>query len=169
MSPAQTALYWREWGACSRALRARGRPAGNDARHALQCKALGHPRSSKTLTNAEFDKVLAAFRAESRPDDLNAQLRQIDQPGHRIEDLRERCLSAVLVFIKGDSLSHRQALAGRYLEALAMRVCRGHYWELDERGYQKITGIVERRAAKVEASARASAVQAGEESDNTPF
>lgn len=58
-------------------------------RHDLHRRALGYPRSSTDLNNREFDAVLGAFRALSRPDDVSSQRRQINQPRlrmlHKIE------------------------------------------------------------------------------------
>ncbi|HYE32524.1 MAG TPA: hypothetical protein VEH27_13925 [Methylomirabilota bacterium] len=76
MTPKQQALYWREW-AKVRAID----PAMD--RHALHTQALGKAKSSKAFTNADLDKVLAAFRAVSEPHNLNAQVRQLEQPKKR--------------------------------------------------------------------------------------
>ncbi len=76
MSPKQKALYFREW--------ARVRSVDPSAdRHALHTLALGTDKSSKEFTNADLDKVLGAFRAVTRPADLNAQVRQEKQPDIR--------------------------------------------------------------------------------------
>jgi len=82
----QAALYWREWGAVRTALRARGySPAEADCmRGELHLQALGEEVSSKDLTNTDFDKVLGAFRAVSRPDDLGAQMAAEDAPKRRM-------------------------------------------------------------------------------------
>lgn len=94
MSPAQTSLYWREWAAVVR--RARLDAAPEPDRHAIHAAALGAAKSSKQFTNADLDRVLAEFRALSQPHNLNAQVRQQDQPRARklgrIEELL-RCLA----------------------------------------------------------------------------
>ncbi len=77
MSPKQTSLYWREWAAVRRVC-----PEAD--RHELHARALGLDKSSKEFTNADFDKVLAEFRAISEPDNLEGQLRQISQPVRRL-------------------------------------------------------------------------------------
>jgi hypothetical protein len=82
MTPAQDSLYWREWGAAVRFCKANGLPAPD--RHALHVAALGADKSHKGFSNDDFDKVLAAFRAVSRPADVGAQLRQLDQPRVRL-------------------------------------------------------------------------------------
>lgn len=69
MTPAQRVLYFREWGLARKA-----RPDAD--RHALHVEALGMDKSSKRFTNRDLDRVLAVFRAISRPDDVDAQLRQ---------------------------------------------------------------------------------------------
>jgi hypothetical protein len=68
MTPAQLKLYWREWAAVRRA-----NPQA--VRDEITVAALGRRVSSLALSNAEFDQVLAAFRAVSRPADLGAQVR----------------------------------------------------------------------------------------------
>lgn len=156
MTPAQKALYWREWGACSRALKAAGKKAGDTERHALQYKALGHNRSSTALTNSEFDKVLAVFRAISRPDDLNAQLRQIDQPETRRVDLQQRALRAALTFASGFDDSHKRQSATRYLDAITKRLEPGavSFFEASDRTTQKVLGVVEQRVRQLERKAQ---------------
>lgn len=83
MNGAQTQLYWREWGAVTRRCKKEGWAQPN--RHELHVKALGYQKSSKDLSNAEFDKVLGVFRAISQPTNVNAQIRQERQPRTRIE------------------------------------------------------------------------------------
>lgn len=77
MTKKQTFLYWREWSAVREV-----QPEAD--RHALHVAALGRDKSHKDFTNQDFDKVLAGFRAISRPADLDAQLRQADQSRRRI-------------------------------------------------------------------------------------
>jgi len=77
MSPKQNCLYWIEW----QKVRSQ-RPAAD--RHALHIEALGEDKSHKDFTNEEFDQVLSVFRAVSEPDNLDAQLRQLDQPRRRL-------------------------------------------------------------------------------------
>lgn len=77
MNPKQQALYWREWAQ----VRAK-RPEAD--RHALHTEALGCDKSHKDFTNEDFDKVLGVFRAASEPDNLDAQLLQLDQPRRRL-------------------------------------------------------------------------------------
>lgn len=77
MTPKQQKLYWREWSAARKA-----DPAAD--RHALHAQALGHDQSHKDFSNRDLDKVLAQFRAKSRPDDLSAQIRPHVQPRRRL-------------------------------------------------------------------------------------
>jgi hypothetical protein len=84
MTPKQKTLYWREWAAV--------RQAKPDAdRHTLHAEALGRDKSSNAFDNADLDKVLGVFRAISRPADVNAQIRQLNQPRirsmHRLQEL----------------------------------------------------------------------------------
>lgn len=138
MTQSQKSLYWREWAACKAVRRAHGLSDTDEARHALHVQALGRDRSMKHLSNAEFDRVLAVFRATSRPDDLAGQLRQIDQPADRLLELHRRiaALTAECEIkdgIDGLSLYFRSWFKGR------------SYEDLDERGLQQLAGILARR------------------------
>ena len=88
MTKAQTMLYFREWAAVRAACRAAALPEPD--RHELHRRALGEDKSSKLFTNADFDRVLAEFRAISRPASVDAQIRQQTQPtarrNHKLED-----------------------------------------------------------------------------------
>jgi hypothetical protein len=75
MTTKQNSLYWREWGAVVRYCRGNNLSAPD--RHALHLAALGADRSHLAFTNEDFDRVLAEFRAHSRPADVSAQLRQL--------------------------------------------------------------------------------------------
>jgi hypothetical protein len=85
LTKAQNTLYFREWGAVRKALIDGGRtPKESDAmRHVLTERVLGYDKPHARLTNAEFDAILGAFRAISRADDIDAQLRQLEQPIER--------------------------------------------------------------------------------------
>jgi len=89
MTEKQTKLYWREWAKTRRTLISHGYHSSevNEQRRELTIQALGArvgtTASSKDLTNRQLDKVLGAFRAVSRPADLNAQLDAEDQPRRR--------------------------------------------------------------------------------------
>ena len=144
MTPAQNALYWREIGAWSRARKARGMPVDNAARHAAHVKALGRDKSHTAFLNPEFDKVLAVLRAESRPDDLDAQLRQIDQPEQRFSKLLERARDLA------GSCNIKLGLVGSYLDGMAMKIFRvPQYHKLDERRLAQLCGILQRRVAQI--------------------
>jgi len=82
MTPLQNSLYFREWGKLRAACQRKGRPVPD--RHELHIRALGQDKSHLDFTNEDFDRVLAEFRAISRPDDLAAQLRQQDMPRRRL-------------------------------------------------------------------------------------
>lgn len=147
MSPAQLPLYWREWGNVRRALVAAGRtPAEADAqRHRIHIEQLGRDVSSKRLTNAQLDSVLAGFRAYSRPDDLMAQLRLIDQPEQRLAAYRTR--AEVLACKCGIS---EHGITG-YLEQLARRICGRTWFALVETDVAKLCGILEQQAKRCSA------------------
>jgi hypothetical protein len=82
MTKLQNSLYFREWGRVRAACVQQGFPMPD--RHALHVRALGHDMSHLDFSNDDFDKVLAEFRAISRPSDVGAQLRQQDQPRRRL-------------------------------------------------------------------------------------
>lgn len=108
LSRAQNALYWREWSAAKRALMP-GRSTFTKAeeeqrRHELHIKALGDDKSHVDFDNDDFDHVLAAFRALSRPGDLNAQ-------HHALNGQRKRLLFGI-----------RRAAAPSYIDAVVERM-----------------------------------------------
>ena len=51
----------------------------------MHMAALGIYRSHLAFTNEDFDRVLAGFRAHSRPADVGAQLRQLAMPRIRLK------------------------------------------------------------------------------------
>lgn len=57
--------------AASRARQVGGSITAEDLRHACHCIALGVDRSSRRLTNAEFDRVLALFKLLAEPENLD--------------------------------------------------------------------------------------------------
>jgi hypothetical protein len=142
MTASQTALYWREWAACKRALEHHGyaRDELEPQRHRLHIEALGADKSSKALTNAQLDAILAIFRAYSRPGDLHEQLRIIDQPGQRLQAHRHRALELVA------ALGIEEAGRIAYLDTMARRLC-GRAWQaVHETDAAKICGVLAARA-----------------------
>ncbi len=94
MSPAQLKLYRALWGQARRVLRAQGmEPKDAEAeRHAIHVRELGRDKSSLALTNADFDKVKAAFLAITDDTDLGAQLAAQEQPRkRRLWTVRDLC------------------------------------------------------------------------------
>jgi hypothetical protein len=83
MTRKQDFLYWREWQAVRELYTSLNLPAPD--RHALHQAALGADKSHKDFSNADLDKVLAHFRSLSDPANVQAQLRQIDQPKTRLK------------------------------------------------------------------------------------
>ncbi len=82
MTALQNRLYFREWGRVRAVSKQHGFPVPD--RHALHVKALGLDKSHLDFSDADFDQVLAEFRAISQPDNLAAQLRQQEQPRCRL-------------------------------------------------------------------------------------
>lgn len=85
LTDAQIRLYRKEWALCRAALRRYGRsPSEADAeRMRIHEQVCGTAKSSKCLTNQQLDKVLAIFWSWSKSDDLDAQIRQDNQPAIR--------------------------------------------------------------------------------------
>jgi hypothetical protein len=106
MTTKQTQLYWREWAAVRRA-----DPRAD--RLELTIRALGKARSSKEFTNAEFDRVLAAFRAVSRPADVDGQLDQQEQPRKRKEHRIAEIMACLALYHPDPAGYVATVLAGR--------------------------------------------------------
>ena len=164
MTPKQQSLYWREWGNVRRVLIAAGRtPAEADAqRHRIHIEQLGRDVSSKRLTNAQLDAVLAGFRAYSRPDDLMAQLRQLDQPDQRLSAYKAR--ATTLAAQCGVEEPGRTA----YLDQLARRICSRTWATVTETDAAKLCGILEQQAKRCSAKPAPAATPA-EEEEGDPF
>jgi hypothetical protein len=113
VTPKQTQLYWREWSAAKKA----GALTDQD-RYALMEEALGlDDVSSKNLTNEQLDKVLAAFRAISRPSSLNTQLRQIEQPRTRLLHKITHQLQLLTLFVEHPCNYAKSILKDRFQTA----------------------------------------------------
>lgn len=127
MTDAQNNLYFREWAKVRKLLIAEGMtPAEADAmRHTLHARALGACRSSKSFSNTDFDKVLAVFRARTRPGDPSAQIRQADQP-------RLRALH------KLTALASEMRLQDEYIEGMAHKICRSSVATCDSTQLRKL-------------------------------
>jgi hypothetical protein len=142
MTQAQLGLYRREWNLARKWFRAHGLdPVQADAkRHAIHRQALGADKSSLDLTNPEFDKVLAAFRGVYDGGNLDAQLRQVEQPELRTEALRAgaRELATGCVSRGGSERAYLDGLARRVFKALG-------FDDLTERQLQQLCGILARR------------------------
>lgn len=138
MTSAQKSLYWREWAACREKLVGHGYKSDEleAQRHRIHIEACGSDVSSKDLTNAQFDAILGAFRAYTRPADLVEQLRIIDQPEKRLQAFRDRAVK-----LATEICDERGPTA--YLETIARRVCGGRAWsQLKETEVAKICGIL---------------------------
>lgn len=148
MNAAQTRKYWWEWARARAYFLGRGlTPQDADAkRRDLHRKALGHDKSSKSLTNADLDKVIAAFRAVWDGGNLDAQLRQLDQPEARLRELHARIARlAEACGIEGGEDG---------LAAYLRNFLKGRSWmDLTERDLQRVAGILGRRAKQLVAKA----------------
>lgn len=147
MSPAQTSFYFREWGKVRQYFTAQGiDPKQADAkRHELHRRALGAMKSSKDFTNADLDKVLAVFYSITRPADLGAQLRIIEQPEERRARTIHLARALVLSMPQIKVAANPEACAANYIDALARRVRGKNFEELDETAMAVIYGILQVR------------------------
>lgn len=176
MSPAQVALYWREWSACQAVRKARGLSVGDTARHALTAEALGGAeKSMKVLRNHELDRVLAKFRSFSRPDDLGAQLAAEELPEQRCERYLTAAHEALEELAQLDQDKRRFADAdarSAYLEGIARKVIGVSIAACTEAQMRRILGIVARHHARAKSRQRAAeksaAISAQLEGEN-PF
>ena len=149
MTEAQVRLYRFEASRWREARRRHGRPAREEDRHSLHTRVLGRDKSSLDFTNADFDKVLAAFRAESEPGNLDAQLALIDQPEHRATLIRGRILTLSL---------HIGLNAGKesgYVAGIARRLFdTDQLADLSDVQLAKLEGVLQRRVRQLHDSAR---------------
>jgi len=147
MTPAQTALYFREWGRVRAHYLAKGidPKQADHKRHELHRRALGVDKSSKTFTNADLDKVLAVFRAITEPGNLTAQLRQLEQPEQRTAGLRQGCREFCLRLPKIAAAKAPEQYALNYLDQLARSVVGCRFDDLDEKELARIYGILRHR------------------------
>jgi hypothetical protein len=145
MTAAQHRKYLSEWGLVRKHFRAKGlEPKACDAkRHELHKRALGYDVSSKKLTNAEFDAVLAVFSGISRPNDLKTQLRLQEQAPARLERLHARAAELL------DRLAIKPSGRGEYLDFLSRRTCGRPWVQLAEIEVAKIIGVLEARARQL--------------------
>lgn len=79
-SKAKDRLYLYEWGCARRVFRKQGFSSqeADAKRHELHIQAMGRDKSHYDFTNSDFDKVLGAFRAISKPADLISQLEALN-------------------------------------------------------------------------------------------
>jgi len=144
MTRNQHRMYWAEWRKCADALIGHG--FGSDEldghRHRIHLEACGRNVSSKSLTNAQLDAIIGAFRACSRPGDLREQMRIIHQPEKRLAQLRSRCQT--LLKDIGIAAPGRSA----YLDTLARRVCGRPWLALTDVEASRICGVLAAQAAR---------------------
>lgn len=112
MSRRQSALYWDLWRqVCAR--QGWGRADG-ERRHDAHTAALGHDKSSKEFTNADFDRIKMHFRLLIDPEDLEAAV--------FLEDPSQGTVKRLLHAI------------GKVPEALVLRIARERFGVANWRG-----------------------------------
>lgn len=159
MTTAQTAKYFFEWGRARDFFRGRGMPhAEADAqRHRLHVKALGRAKSSKDFTNADLDKVIAAFRAVWDGGNLDAQLAQIEMPEKR---------AAAAVARIGVLMLHLRLENGRetgYVAGIARNLfgCDDGQWhQLTGAQLGRLEGVIARRLRQIHPAEKVAALEA---------
>ena len=173
MNSAQLAKYHitkKQW---ADARKARGAAADQAALDALQQRTIGRVWSSKDFTQRDLDAMLGAVLAETKPDDLNAQLKQLDQPMVRRLAMEQRLLAAGAKFIDGQNAEHVKWKTIRYVQGIVENLGAVHRWPIyDEALLARVTGIVERRAEQVARKARTLArgeAMAAAMEDGDPF
>lgn len=132
MTPKQRSYYWSLW--------SQVRDQWPDAdRHELHVQALGKDVSSSLLTNAQFDQVIAEFKAIIDPSNLNAQIRQLRMIRKRLIwkiTIEQTSLLAVLLGKPADPDRHAA-------ETYILSVCRDKFGTDDFAGLnvdQRIRG-----------------------------
>jgi len=143
----QTNLYFFEWGLVRKHYLAKGLDPkqADNKRHELHKRALGRDKSSKDFTNADLDRVIAAFRAVYDGGNLDAQLAQLDQPENRRLRMVQRCRAAAGSFIEGEER------ITAYLDGTADRMfgCAFVHLDFGQQGnaqLAKVMGALERTA-----------------------
>jgi len=142
----QKFLYWTEWRNAKNVLMKRMGMLPKEVeelRHTLHVKALGYDKSHKEFSNAEFDKILATFRAYTRPADLNAQIRQIDQPKIRAAYALRKIIN-------------RLKLTPEYVDGIALKICKKKVSRCDEKELAKLIAALnfhaKRKAGKCQSN-----------------
>ena len=171
MSPAQTNLYFFEWGRVRKHFLAKGIDSkqADNKRHALHNRALGRDKSSKVFSNAELDKVIAAFRAVSDGGNLDAQMRVQDSPDVRRASIERRIEAALdVVFVPRDP-EFAGLARNRYLDGTAKRICGKMFALLTDAERAKVMGALERSARVKKSQQQYAEAARGEAADGNPF
>ena len=161
MNAGQIRLYRFEVAEWVKACRKLNRPCDDEARRALH-KSVGAPDSSKDFTQDDLTKVIGKLRSFSQPGNFAAQMHVLEDAGQRLDDLKNRCTDAANAILrpKIKDMGHLHSAAGKYIDSTAYNLFKTH-GELTERQWQKLCGVLEASARRVEArhkdAARASA------------
>ena len=120
-------LYWPEWRAAEKVLRANhyDKAEAEEVRKEIHVAVTGRDCSSKELTNRQLDDVLGKFHAISNPKDGAFQARQADQPMKRIR-------------FRINQIRDRMELSDAYIDSVARKVAKRPLEHCDEQGLLKI-------------------------------
>jgi hypothetical protein len=150
MNNAQLAKYHvmkKQW---SDTRKERNQPADQAALDALQIRKIGRACSSKVFTQADLDKMVGAFLAETDDGNLDAQIAQIEQPEKRRAALEARIFAAgAKIVTPGCDREQTEWRVINYVGGIVANMGEARRWPiLDERLLGKLAGILEARAAR---------------------
>lgn len=109
MTPRQMKWYRGEWAKVKAVC-----PHFTDEDRRAIHTSVGAPESSKDFTQADLDKVLAAFWSYTKPDSLNSQLRQQEQPATRLDHRIADQLKCLALFVDHPDAYIRAVLRNRF-------------------------------------------------------
>jgi hypothetical protein len=147
MNEAQYRLYWREWKQVKTWLLQHGRTAAQaeEQRRALTEKALGYPKSMSnwgSWKNAEFDKVLGAFRAVYDGGNLGAQLHAEEQPEVRRHRIAGQVEGLAHKLWPEQSPMDPPDLWRKKLNAVCYKVCKAPCEKLSDVQLGRVLGVL---------------------------
>ena len=171
MTPAQTAMYFAEWGKLRDVLRAKGWKNADieQQRHEVTRRALGVRKSSKDFTNADLDKVLARIAAEREPDNFDAQMALQDSPEKRRVAALEACNRACWeIYCHGGNNGFAQGEAReRYIAGVARNVVKKPIEDCTAEELRIVWGILDQQLSRVRRKAQGAS--AGTATADAPF
>jgi hypothetical protein len=134
MTPAQVRAYWKMCEAAAAAQGATTAKAKEEVRKLLHVRAFGRPISAKQIDRMKmFDDFKAAVLSITRPDDLAAQMRQLDMEKTRLIWAIREASAAI------EGVPHDSADAMRY--AFRVAADKFHTHDLESRTIEQLTQL----------------------------